>query len=682
MSEHKYLLHVNGITCANCIKKLEDTEGYPESVGSARVYFGQSLLEIQSSDPIEQDVLLEKIKQLGFKAEILENQQQGFQANKKENRARLAKLGVAGFCAGNIMLATIPLYTGVENLYKTAFAYMSFLLFLPILFYSSLDFYKNAWNSLKSKNLSIDLPISIAVIFGFLFSTWNLITGHSDFLYYDSTASFLFLILGVRFLLNKLQQNYIATYSETDFGLKGTYQVNGISQTKEAIQIGDRIVLTQGQTLPVKSKVLTDNVEWNLSLMSGEGYPRSYHSEMEIESGAVLISDLCQLTSLETYGDSRILGIQTSLEELKKSKGEFVQFTDRFSHYFVMTVFSIAILFFAYYAQVDAFEAFQRSLALLIVACPCALALGTPLAYLLGVYRAKKAGILIYKKDIFDRILEVKNIFFDKTGTLTKGILEISSVSDNDPKWINIILNLEAKSNHPVAFALRKKYGNLFTPLKIGAQERTGTGVTGLLGSDHFEFIKNSDQSSMSSSLFCNGKEVLNVQFKDSLWDDTKEELDKTLDVNIYLLTGDKAEVANSIAVACGIKNVLSDHSPEMKLEIIDAHQPALMIGDGLNDALALQKAHVGIAVQGSVQLSAESSDAYFLKSGISQLRVLHNISQSVRATVFSNLGISLVYNFIAGALALAGYINPLVAAILMPISSVLILFNTLRGVR
>src|SRR5690606_32969654 len=151
---------------------------------------------------------------------------------------------------------------------------------------------------------------------------------------------------------------------------------------------------------------------------------------------------------------------------------------------------------------------------------------------------------------------------------------------------------------------------------------------------------------------------------------------------NVFLLTGDKLEVATEIARQCGIRSVLADQTAEMKLKTIEAHQPALMIGDGLNDAMALQKAHVGIAVQGSVQMSAESSDAYLLKSGISQLNLLHNISRSVRHTVFSNLGISMFYNLIAGAASLAGYINPLVAAVLMPISSVLILLNTLRGTR
>src|SRR5690606_5252286 len=136
---------------------------------------------------------------------------------------------------------------------------------------------------------------------------------------------------GTRYLLNKLQQNYIATYSDTDFGLRSAYTVNGLETKKEEIRVGDRITLFRGQTLPVKGKILSTHADWNLSLMSGESYPRAFHKEMEIDSGAILISESCELEVLEVYSNSRILGIKKSLDKLRKEKGEFVQFTDRFS---------------------------------------------------------------------------------------------------------------------------------------------------------------------------------------------------------------------------------------------------------------------------------------------------------------------------------------------------------------
>lgn len=683
---NKYLIHVNGITCASCIQKLENISNDNPEVKSAHVYLGQSLLEVQTYKSVDPSILVQEVKKLGFNAEFLENKASVFEANKKSNREHLSKLGVAGFCAGNVMLATIPLYSGAENEYKTFFAYLGFFLFLPVLFYSAQDFYKNARRSIATRSLNIDLPITVALLAGFVFSTWNLIKGHYDYLYYDSTASFLFLILSARYLLTKLQQNFVASYSDTDFGLNGLYSIAGrdLLKKKENLEPRDIVVLSKGQTLPAKAEVLDLASEWSLSLISGESFPKDYHKGMIIESGAILLSNQAQVKILEKYSESRIFNFQKKLEDIKKSKSEFVHFTDRFSHYFILTVFAIAIIFGIYYAQFNAFEAFQRSLALLIVACPCALALGTPLAYLLGVYRAKQAGILIYKKDIFDRMLEIKNIIFDKTGTLTQGQMSVQQVVPYDQNLMNVVLNLEMVSQHPIAFALRKKYINIYSDLKIQAHEIPGSGIQGEWNGDMYSFLKNVNADRMSSVLYKNNEPMMVIYFEDALRADTQQEIKELLkqNNNVFLLTGDTEQVAKEVAGICGIENVYSDQTPEMKKEFVEKYQPALMVGDGLNDALALQSAHVGISVQGSVQMSADHSDAYLLKSGIGQILSLSKLSQAVRSTIYTNLAISMLYNFLAGFFALTGHINPLVAAILMPISSVAILLNTLRGVR
>lgn len=683
MEQNKYLIHVNGITCASCIQKLEDLSNYNHNIKSAHVYLGQSVVEISANNTHPKEIV-QYITRLGFKAEYLENKAELFEANKKSNREHLGRIGVAGFCAGNIMLSTIPLYSGVDPQYRAMFAYLGFILFLPVVFYSAQDFYKNAWRAIKLKSLNIDLPITVALLSGFLFSTWNLFNSEFDYLYYDSTASFLFLILSARYLLAKLQQNFIATYSDTDFGLNSFYNSDSGSKLKELLVAGDFLILQKGQTLPAKAKILSPSSEWSLSLISGESYPKDYQEGMIIESGAILISDQCEIEILERYKDSRIHNFQVKLDDIKKTKSDFVHFTDRFSHYFIFTVFMVAIGFGAFYAQKDSFQAFQRSLALLIVACPCALALGTPLAYVLGVYRAKQQGILIYKKDIFDRVLQIKNIFFDKTGTITQGQLSVQQVIPYDVELINVILNLEKVSQHPIAFALRKKYLSHYCDLGITAREIAGVGLQGEWKGNSYRFLKNIEADRMSSVLYKNNEPVLVCYFEDALRADSRKEIEKLsmLKKDIFLLTGDVSAVASETAQLCNIRNVFSDQTPEMKKELVEKYQPALMVGDGLNDALALQAAHVGVSVQSSVQMSADSSDAYLLQSGVGQISILWRISQSVRSTVYTNLGISLIYNILAGYFALTGYINPLVAAVLMPISSIAILLNTLRGVR
>lgn len=672
--------------CSSCVKKLEDIPLFNSNIQNSKVYFGQSLMEIEAFGSTTESDVLSVIEKLGFKAKILENKIQSFDLNKKSNRSLLSKIAVAGFCAANIMLFSVPIYAGADHVYKIVFSFLSFSLFLPIVFYSGVDFYKNAMSSIKRKSLSVDLPISLALILGFVFSSWNLFAGHYDYLYFDSTASFIFLILGSRFLLQRLQQNFIATYSSSDLNLSDKVQMqeSGLVKNKEDLREGDIIVLFHNQTLPVEAVQQSDFCDWNTSLITGEGTPKILQKEMPIKSGSLLVSKKCVLKVTSTYHESDIYKIHKKLEDLKNAKVQFVQFIDKFSNYFIASVFVMAGSFFAYYSFQNVFEAFQRSLALLIVACPCALALGTPLAYMMGVYRAKQKGILIFNKDIFDRVLLVRNIFFDKTGTLTYGFLHIKNISLYKEDLVNIILNLEKLSDHPVALALRREYFSIYKDIEMSVQTIPGLGVSANIGSDFYEFKRSAKASEISSTLYKNGASVLDISFEDAIREDSASVILKMKKYfhNIFLLSGDNDVSSQKIAEQCGIKNILSMQTPQMKLSVIEAKQPALMVGDGLNDALALQAASVGITVQGSVQLCADSSDAYLLKKGVGQILVLISLAHAVRKTIFLNFSISLVYNLTAGTLALLGYINPLTAAILMPLSSVFILLNTLRGVR
>lgn len=681
-----HLIHVEGIRCSSCIRKLEKLPLLHSEIQSAQVYFGQSLLEVKCSSPVDGGVLISLIQKIGFRAEILQNKFQLFEANRKTNRRSLSRIAVAGFCAGNIMMFSFGIYSGAENFFRSAFAYFSFALFLPVVFYSAVEFYRGSWQALKSKILSIDLPIAVALFAGFLFSAWNLIQGEYDHIYFDSAASFIFLILSARYLLARLQQNFVATYSETDFGLLENVEMAEIGSTKkrEDLQVGDLFVLKKGQTLPVDAALENGDAEWNMTLVSGESHSRLFSSGMEIHSGGILISEKCEMRVRKTYHQSTLFLLQEKLETLKASKSPYIHYTDRFSHYFILIVFSIAVIFILLNLEKDLNLTLQRALALIIVACPCALALGTPLAYLLGVYRAKEKGILIFKKDIFDRMLEIKNIFFDKTGTLTHGMLQIKKITSKEPEHLNLLLNLEAASNHPISFALRKKYSSLYTPLNLAVVETPGVGVSAQWNGKRYKFVQNSESSETTSTLFENEKILLSVVFEDALHENSEKEIQKLQKVfnGLHLLTGDNITEAKRIAMICGIQSVHAEKNPEMKKEILSKFHPALMVGDGINDALAIQSAHVGIAVQGSVQLSADSSDAYFLKSGIGQVRELLVLSKKVRWTIHSNLLLSLIYNISAGTLALMGFVSPLVAALLMPLSSVIILLNTYRGVR
>jgi Cu2+-exporting ATPase/Cu+-exporting ATPase len=363
--------------------------------------------------------------------------------------------------------------------------------------------------------------------------------------------------------------------------------------------------------------------------------------------------------------------------------------TDRLAQKLIITVFATAILFFAIYSFVDFSEAFNRSLALLVLACPCALAFGSPLTYGLALKKAQRSGILIKNPTSLERILKVKNVFFDKTGTLTEGNL---SLSHTEPMVIpaelqKIILSLEAGSYHPVAFAIRKAWTTAeFLPV-ADFQENLGVGIRGQVLGQTYE-IKSVGESTHESELAVevkkDGQFIARLYFTDALRVDSNQAIQelKQKDLSCYILSGDKKSRVLEIARQVGIvpAHAYCELYPEDKQAFVQKLTPSCMIGDGANDSLSLQSADVGIAVKGSVDLSLRHADVYLTRGGLSPFLEFIQLAEITQATLYRNLTLSLVYNLAGGLLALMGFISPMMAAILMPLSSLLVILSSLWG--
>lgn len=693
--EFNYIFFAEGLHCSSCVHLLEKLPEFCEGVREARVNFGQSTVAVSLEDDKSLGQVALAIQELGYKPSLLGPQDDLVEKYKKENRSFLMRIGVAGFCAGNTMLFVVPIYAGLAGEWAHAFHWISFVLFLPILFYSATPFYQGAWNSLKYKVVNVDLPISIAMLSGFILSTFNLVRGQGA-IYFDSTASFLFFILGARYLLKRVQQNYLAPARSSSF-FKGEKYLRHSPAGDEfvpwnKVKAGDELTLKRQQNIPADAVLLSSQATLDLSLYNGESLPKDFSSGMVLFAGTKVLDESIQVRIQSSFEESKMGQLFKQLDQDAYLKSQFVALTDRLAQKLIITVFAIAILFFAAYAFMNVEEAFHRSLALIVLACPCALAFGSPLTLGLALKKAQGSGILLKNANSLERILKVKNIFFDKTGTLTEGSLSLVHTA---PEFISedlrrVILSLEAYSYHPVAFALRKAWKSDEELLKVtNAGEILGKGVHGTIGEDYYEIRHLSEtthDSEIGIEVFKNHHSLCRLYFVDNLRSDSAR-LVHTLEergLQTFLLSGDKASRVQTIAKACGIKK---DHSfgelfPEDKKSFIEKHADTCMIGDGANDSLALQKADVGIAVKGSVDLSLQSADVYFTRGGLTPLLDFLGIAQQARKVLVRNLTISLVYNSIGGVLALLGFINPMMAAILMPISSIIIILSALWGFR
>lgn len=671
--------YAEGLHCSSCVHLLERLPEFHEEIQEARVHFGESTVHVilRSNSTHVWPEVAAIIEELGYQPTALIASHDLREKQKQENRRALQRLGVAGACAGNMMLFVVPVYGGLEGSLATLFNWMSFLLFLPILFYSATPFYQGAWNFLKYRVINVDLPIVIAMLTGFSLSTFNLARGEGA-VYFDSTASFLFLILASRYLLKRVQQKY----------LNQDAMLEGIEGRRDLLP-GSEIRLLQGEKIPADGILLSPQAEVDMSLFNGESLPEQFRQGMTLFAGAKILSPEAHMRVEKAGLETRWGKILQQLRSDSVQKSRFITLSDKLAQGLIASVTGLAILFFIFYAGVDFNQALERSLALIVIACPCALAFGSPLAYGLSLRKAQKNGILIRHADVFEKLQSVKNLFFDKTGTLTEGNLTLASIdgelTGRDKK---IILALESQSNHPVAFAIRRTWLDITNLIKLeDFHEVFGEGVFGRVDGKTYSLTRSKELSILDYLVVeyrIDGLLKAHLFFEDPLREETKETVEGLQDFKLHILSGDKKHRVEKIAALCKIpqSQSFSEKSPEQKLEAIRNSEKTCMIGDGANDALALKAADVGIAVKGSVDLSLMSADVYFTRGGLLPFVDLLRIAEDARYTVRRNLAISLIYNSVGGALALAGFISPMVAAILMPVSSVLIILSSIRGTR
>jgi len=679
VTDPELTFYAEGLHCSSCVHLLERLPEFHPEIQEARVHFGDSTVHVilNPQKPQVWPEVAAIIEELGYQPTPLIASYDLRERQKQENRRAIQRLGVAGACAGNMMLFVVPIYGGLEGSLATVFNWASFVLFLPILFYSAAPFYQGAWNFLKYRVINVDLPIVIAMLTGFFISTFNLLRGEGS-VYYDSTASFLFLILSSRYLLKRVQQKY----------LNQDALLEGIEGRRDLVP-GSEIRLLQGEKIPADGILLSPQAEVDMSLFNGESLPEQFREGMTLFAGAKILSPEVHMRVEKVALETRWGKILQQLRSDSVQKSGFITLSDKLAQWLIATVTGLAVLFFIFYAGVDFNQALERSLALIVIACPCALAFGSPLAYGLSLRKAQKLGILIRHADVFEKLQSVKNLFFDKTGTLTEGVLTLASVegslSEDDKK---IILALESQSTHPVAFALRRAWQDVKDlPTPEDFHETLGSGVFGRHQGKTYSLTRSQELNILEFLVVefrVEGLLKAHLFFEDPLRVETKATIEDLRRFNLHILSGDKQHRVAKVAALCKIPadHYYAESSPEKKLEVIRNSKLSCMIGDGANDALALKAADIGIAVKGSVDLSLMSADVYFTRGGLQPFVDLLRIADDARFTVRRNLAISLIYNSVGGVLALAGFISPMVAAILMPISSVLIIISSLRGAR
>jgi len=699
LTEYSYLniyggrtmeFYLEGIHCLACLWLIEKLPEILPSVLSSKLDLDRSVVTVVLKDDGKYSEVAREFNNLGYRPHPLKINQDAANLKIKEERSALIRIGVAGAAAGNIMIYAVSLYGGASDLYGHIFNTLTVIFGIPVLTYSAFPFYQNAWNALRNRTLSIDIPISLALMVGGIMGIYNLMVGVTEN-YYDSLTTLVFLLLLSRYFLQKIQQKGLSSqdlhffYNSESVLKADNFEASSFVEIHpKFIKVNDILKIRSGDFVPADGVIIQGTSSLNNSLLTGESLPVKATVGNRVFSGTQNLDAELIIQVEKTQNDTKLGNILKNVENGWSHHSKIVDLTSKVSKYFTFVVFALSLFLFLHlYIKGETQYALEQALTLLIVTCPCALALATPITLTRALTQASKHGIIIKSDEVIERLAKIKNIFLDKTGTITHGKLQITDFEILHDPFLpteEIIFNLEGRSGHPVAMALLESIKNkkCSSYPVTDYKEIFGEGVSGSIHGHFYEIRRN--------GIFENGLKVANFDVEDTVRTDSSKALSDLLDhgMTIKILSGDKAEVVQKIASAIDLplSHALAQLSPMEKSELIKSTPHSMMVGDGANDAIALSNAYVGVAVFGAMDISLRAADVYLTTPGLVPVEKLITLSKETMKVIYRNLFLSLIYNSVSVSAAFMGLISPLNAAIIMPLSSLTVLVSTLWGTK
>lgn len=700
-------LMVQGAKCAGCIRKIESGLLALPGVTDARLNLSTSRLRVAwSPGSLAPSSIIEALARMGYGSAAFDPAAAMRQVD-EEGRKLLRYLAVAGFAAMNIMMFSVPVWSGDGEMgegTRTLLHWISALIAIPAALYAAQPFFRSAWRALRARRANMDVPISLAVFLTLGISIAETLQ-QGEHAYFDGITMLLFFLLIGRYLDHRLREqartaarDLLAMQSVTASRIGDDGRVVAIGAGD--IAVGDRLSLAAGDRAPVDGVVVEGVSELDRSMLTGETLPQLVRAGDVIHAGVVNLSQRLVMRASARAQDSSVAELARLIETGEQGRARFVRLAEKAAALYVPVVHSLALATFLGWmfgpallrlaglevADVGLRTALMNAVAVLIITCPCALGLAVPAVQVVATGRLFKRGVLVKSGDALERLAQVDVAVFDKTGTLTLGKPRL--VSDVTPDVLHAAAALARVSRHPLSRALVEAAGP--GTVARDAREIPGEGIEAgqmRLGRRTFAASACADAADGAPELwFSDGvRAPVRFAFADALRADAAQTIIalKARGIAVELISGDRPVAVEAAAREGGIEYWCAAASPADKTARLMAlraeGKKPLMIGDGLNDAAALAAAHASAAPGIALEASQAASDIILQGAQLMPLVEAIDVAKMARARALENMRFSALYNVIAAPLAAAGFLTPLIAALAMSGSSLIVTLNALR---
>ncbi|WP_082114195.1 cation-translocating P-type ATPase [Kiloniella litopenaei] len=698
-------LIVDTIHCPSCIRLIEGNLNKMDGIETARVNLStKRLYVLWDATKTSATAIVRKLDDLDFpptpyNPALMSN------ASEKEDKVLLKAMGVAGFAAANVMLLSVAVWSGADDMgpaTRDLLHWISGLIALPTVAYSGQPFFRSAIAALKTRSLNMDVPISLAVLLAVGMSVAETLQS-AQHAYFDASVMLLFFLLIGRYLDRRMRskaqsaaQNLLSLRAIAATIIKddGTHA----SLPVEAVEPGMKVAIAVGEKIPVDGTVINGTTEIDSSLITGESLPQKVSVGNDVFAGTLNISTPIEVEVTAQDDQTLLSEIVKLMETAEQGRAKYVRLADRAAQIYAPVVHILsALTFIGWWALGDNgwHFALMNAIAVLIITCPCALGLAVPTVQVVASGLLLRRGILVKAADGLERLADADVVVFDKTGTLTKGQPVLTNKDSISSEDLSLAASLALSSKHPLSKALVAAMDRPVVPLDK-VHEEPGQGLECYLNENRVRIGNRSwcgitDNDDMMNDTVSelwltdsSGKEV-RFTFEDQLKDDAHSAVgyaQKTLK-SVEILSGDRKRAVKQAAEQLSISKWTAEANPKDKILYLDGlsdnSHKVLMVGDGLNDAPALARAFVSASPATASDISQTTADFIFQGNKLKPIIEAITIAKKARDLIFQNFGLAIVYNMIAVPLAMSGYVTPLIASLAMSGSSVVVTLNALR---